>query len=224
MQCCTVPFQARVARIVWILSVLIGFVGAGYLVGRSISAWMSSPVMTTITTHPIGQLNFPTVTVCPPKGSNTALNYDLMRLKNRTLSTEDRDFLSKEIKKAFVNEGHRRFVDKMLFAANSDNLKQVFSGYHSVPKPYGKDGFKISAWDSNGSLESARFGQEYRKEDYQTNKEIRFVLDHPSGFELGSLLGSKGSLVIDLEVDTRQVEGWQEEVSFLEGPRYLPTR
>ena len=78
---------------------------------------MSSPVMTTITTHPIGQLNFPTVTVCPPKGSNTALNYDLMRLQNRTLSTEDRDFLSKEIKKAFVNEGHRRFVDKMLFSS-----------------------------------------------------------------------------------------------------------
>ena len=206
------------------LSVLIGFVGAGYLVGKSISAWMSSPVMTTITTHPIGQLNFPTVTVCPPKGSNTALNYDLMRLQNWTLSTDDRHFLRQDVNKAFVNEGHRRFVDKMLLAANSENLKQVFSGYHSVPKPYGKEGFSTSAWDSNGSLESARFGQEYRKEDYQASREVRFVLDHPTGFELISLLGTKGSLVVDLEVDTRQVDGWNEEVSFLEGPRYLPKR
>ena len=206
------------------LSVLIGFVAAGYLVGKSISAWLSSPVMTTITTHPIGQLNFPTVTVCPPKGSNTALNYDLMRLQNWTLSREDRDFLRQDIIKAFVNEGHRRFVDKMFIAANSENLKQVFSGYHSVPKPYGKEGFSTSAWDSNGSLESARFGQEYRKEDYQASREVRFVLDHPTGFELISLLGTKGSLVVDLEVDTRQVDGWNEEVSFLEGPRYLPKR
>ena len=42
-------FQALFARIVWILSVVTGFVGAGYLVGRSISTWMSSPVMITIT-------------------------------------------------------------------------------------------------------------------------------------------------------------------------------
>ena len=68
---------------------------------------MCSPVMTTITTHSIGQLKFPTVTVCPPKGSNTALNYDLMKLKNRTLSREDREFLRMEIDKAFVNEGHK---------------------------------------------------------------------------------------------------------------------
>ena len=173
---------------------------------------MCSPVMTTITTHPIGQLKFPTVTVCPPKGSNTALNYDLMKLKNRTLSREDREFLRMEIDKAFVHEGHKKFADKMLIAANPKNLKQVFSGFHSVPKPYGKEGFEISAWDVNGTFDSDRFGEEYRKEDYLVDREVRFVLEHPSNFGFRSL-------VIDLEVDTRNVEGWKEEVAFLEGSR-----
>ena len=108
----------------------------------------------------------------------------------------------------------------MLNAANPNNLRQVFSGFQSVPKPYGKDGFEISAWDSNGNLESPRFGQTFRKEDYQGNKEIHFVLDYPYGSKLDSLLGQNGSLVVGLEVDTRQANGWTEEVSYLEGPRY----
>ena len=176
--------------------------------------------MTTITTHPINELDFPTVTVCPPKGSNTALNFDLMRLRNRTFSFDDQEDLRKEIIRSFVNIGHLTFVDKMLNAANPNNLGQVFSGYQSVPKPYGNDGFEISAWDSNGNLESPRFGQTYRKEDYQGNKEIHFVLDYPYGSKLDSLLGQNGSLVVGLEVDTRQANGWTEEVSYLEGPRY----
>ena len=176
--------------------------------------------MTTITTHPINELDFPTVTVCPPKGSNTALNFDLMRLRNRTFSFDDQEDLRKENIRSFVNIGHLTFVDKMLNAANPNNLGQVFSGFQSVPKPYGKDGFEISAWDSNGNLESPRFGQTFRKEDYQGDKEIHFTLDYPSGIKLDSLLGQNGSLVVGLEVDTRQANGWTEEVSYLEGPRY----
>ena len=171
--------------------------------------------MTTITTHPINELDFPTVTVCPPKGSNTALNFDLMRLRNRTFSFDDQEDLRKEIIRSFVNIGHLTFVDKMLNAANPNNLGQVFSGFQSVPKLYGKAGFEISAWHSNGNLESPRFGQTFRQEDYQGNREIHFVLD----YKLESLVGSNGSLVVDLEVDTRKENGWTEEVFFLEGSR-----
>ena len=182
------------------------------IINNSYAKWHQSPIDTTISTKPISDLEFPVVTICPPKGSNTALNYDLMKLKNRTLSREDREFLRMEMDKAFVHEGHKKFADKMLIVANPKNLKQVFSGFHSVPKPYGKEGFEISAWEVNGTFESGRFGQEYRKEDYLVDREVRFVLEHPSNFGFRSL-------VIDLEVDTRNVEGWKEEVAFLEGSR-----
>ena len=45
----------------------------------------------TITTHPVADLEFPTVTVCPPKGSNTALNYDLIRARNVSFTDDKRE-------------------------------------------------------------------------------------------------------------------------------------
>ena len=48
--------------------------------------------MTKIETFPIGQLKFPSITVCPPKGSYTNLNFDLVNLgKNVTnFNADDR--------------------------------------------------------------------------------------------------------------------------------------
>ena len=70
---------------------------ASYLINSSYSAWHKSPVSTTITTHALSDLPFPTVTVCPPKGSNTALNYDLMKANNDSLTDEDRENLKMTI-------------------------------------------------------------------------------------------------------------------------------
>ena len=80
--CCTFCQTSVVAKISWFITVLMGFFGASYLIGHSYHDWQKSPVLTTITTHPLDDLEFPAVTVCPPKGSNTALNYDLMQLNN----------------------------------------------------------------------------------------------------------------------------------------------
>ena len=46
------------------------------------------------------------------------------------------------------------------------------------------------------------------------------VLEFPKDIE--SIVG-EGSLVIELEVDTRMEEGWKETVEFTEGPRYMQT-
>jgi hypothetical protein len=73
--------------------VCLGFCGAGFLINSSYSAWQESPVATSITTHPITDLDFPTVTVCPPKGSHTALNYDLMKANDTSLMMKHRENL-----------------------------------------------------------------------------------------------------------------------------------
>ena len=39
-------------------------------------------------TFPISEVPFPEVIVCPPLGSNTALNYDLMTAENITIDYE----------------------------------------------------------------------------------------------------------------------------------------
>ena len=57
------------------------------------------PVSTSITTRPIADLDFPTVTVCPSKDSLTALNYDLMKADNNSLTEQDRGGLKMLLRK-----------------------------------------------------------------------------------------------------------------------------
>ena len=67
--------QSRVARAAWVAIVVACFAVAISMISSSYKEWQESPVSTTISTHPITELEFPSVTVCPPWGSNTALNY-----------------------------------------------------------------------------------------------------------------------------------------------------
>ena len=66
------------------------FCTAIYMITNSYNEWQTSPVSTTITTHPITELKFPAVTVCPPKGTNTALNYALRNIKTDSLTEIER--------------------------------------------------------------------------------------------------------------------------------------
>ena len=78
-------------KLFWIVVVVSGFVGAGYIIKESFDSWAESPVKTTIETLPMDELKFPKVTVCPPKNTFTDLNYDLIMTENITLTEEMRD-------------------------------------------------------------------------------------------------------------------------------------
>ena len=77
---------AKVSKLFWLTVVVFGFFIAAYLINGSYEDWQASPIATSISTHPISELDFPIVTVCPPQGSNTVLNYDLVRARNITLT------------------------------------------------------------------------------------------------------------------------------------------
>ena len=83
----------KYARAFWILVVLCGFTGGGYLIHTSFQSWAESPIRTTDETLPISEIKFPKVTVCPPKNTFTDLNYELMMAENFTLTDEMRDEL-----------------------------------------------------------------------------------------------------------------------------------
>ena len=78
--------RTALSKVFWIFVVVCGFITAFVLIDRSFVAWEKSPIATSIETFPISNVTFPRVTVCPPKGTNTALNYDLWKSENRTLS------------------------------------------------------------------------------------------------------------------------------------------
>ena len=74
----------RLVRLIWVGIVMAGFSVAASLIQQSFSSWASSPITTTIETRPISDLDFPNVTVCPPRNSFTSLNPDLLRSRNLT--------------------------------------------------------------------------------------------------------------------------------------------
>ena len=197
---------------------MVGFLTAFYLINSSYAKWLVSPISTSIETKPIADLDFPIVTVCPPKGSHTALNYDLMKANDTSLTKEDRENLKRETVKIFLEQSHQEYIRTMMAVANTENIKQTFGGFQSVPRPYaGNGGFEISVWDNNGSWHTPWFKEEYEPNYYEEDKYYNLIIDIPKN--LSAQIGS-GSLVIQLEVDTREKEGWQEEVSYWEESKY----
>ena len=86
--------KSFLGRVLWVTIVVACFAVAISMISNSYKEWQESPVSTTITTHPITELEFPTVTVCPPWGSNTALNYLLEKVRNVNFTEERREKLS----------------------------------------------------------------------------------------------------------------------------------
>ena len=60
--------KSKIARVAWLGIVVACFAMAVSMITSSYKEWQESPVSTTITTHPITELEFSTVTVCPPRG------------------------------------------------------------------------------------------------------------------------------------------------------------
>merc|ERR1719150_1569621 len=82
--------KSKAARAVWVAIVVACFATAIHMITSSYKEWQESPVSTTITTHPITDLQFPDVTVCPPWESNTAVNHLLEMLKGVNFTDEMR--------------------------------------------------------------------------------------------------------------------------------------
>ena len=58
-----IPTGRRHVRLFWILVVIAGFSGAGYLIYESFQSWAESPITTTIETLPIKDITFPKINI-----------------------------------------------------------------------------------------------------------------------------------------------------------------
>ena len=96
------------------------------------------------------------------------------------------------------------------------NLDQMYRGYHSLPKPY-LNGFEIRMWNLNGTITTPWYGGEFVEEYYIKDQDYHMVLEFPD--DIQDQVGN-GSLLIELEVDIREEEDWQEQLRFGgNGPR-----
>ena len=202
--------KSTAAKAGWLLTVIIGFGSAGYFIQSSFSDWADSPVTTTITPHPVADLPFPEVTICPPKGINSALKYDLMMLANMTLNEQKKDKLEKQTKKAFSESGKTSFVKEMISLINKDNLGKVFEGFHEFPKET-KDGFRIGLSGVKGSIQTPGYGQNFSLEQFMMyrGKVVHYEL-HVEDIKM--MMKKNASLLVDVELDTN----YKDEAQLLE--------
>ena len=124
--------KSRAVKVAWVLIVALGFGFAAFLIGNSYSEWIESPVSTVVTTKPISELEFPEVTVCPPRGSNTVLNLIMERVQddwNRDL----RDHLLRKIRPIY-SEQPKSFANNMAEMMNIQSLSDLQSGRIHVPE------------------------------------------------------------------------------------------
>ena len=160
--------------------VCCGFAAAGYLIGKSYKEWQKNPISTSITTRPIDDLDFPIVTVCPPKDPNTALYHDLVKAGNRTLSDKDKYTLKEAAFKIFIEKSHKEYVKQMLAISNGLNMDPVFKGLQSLPKnDIGANSFKVMMWSLNGTIATPWFGEHYVEEYYKEDHAFQVVLEFP---------------------------------------------
>ena len=158
-------YQTWAAKVLWSALVCLGFITAGFLISKSYNEWQASPIATSITTHPIDDLDFPDVTICPPKDSNTALYHDLVKAGNRTLLDEKRRILREAAFKIFMEQPHKKYVKKMKPLSHMGNLNQAFQGFHSMPTPYkSPNSFEIKMWNLNGTITTPWFGEDFVEE------------------------------------------------------------
>ena len=169
---------------------------------------------TSISAHPIDDLDFPIVSICPPKHTSTALYHDLVKAGNGSLTDEDKEALKQSAYDIFMRKSHKEYVQKMLATSNTVNLDQVYQGFQSLPKPYKhENGFETRIQNMNGTITTPWFGGDYAEEYYKTDKEIHMVLDLPE--DVKDQVDS-GFLIIELEMDMREDDDWLEHVIYKE--------
>ena len=153
------------------------------------------------------------MTICPPRDSDTALYHDLVKLGNGTLSEEDRQTLKDAVKRLFLEEAHMEYVRKMTSSSYMGNRDQILQGFHSLSKPLNStNAFEIRMWNSNGTITTPWYGGDY-VEEYKEGKEMHVVLELPD--DIKDQVGS-GTLIIEIEVDTREEAGWFEEITMID--------
>ena len=224
-----------VIKVVWTCIVIIAFMVAVNLIFDAFVEWDESPVGTSEETHPIYTLDFPKVTVCPPKGSHTALNVDLIRAENGSikiakeildqmklaadrlveeresweLMVEAREFYEENKFKNWYNG-----VSKVVFPYETLNLPVSARNYLSKIMSNGFNpnleyfyGHYMFTSATSGSVHTPWFGQTYDEDIYLNGIDYRIRINIPKGLPNGT------KLVVSGMIDTMEIEGGDEDVA-----------
>ena len=205
-------------RLFWILVVNGGFMISTFLIVEMYMAWGDNPIRTDVDTLPMSELRFPKVTVCPPKGTFTDLNYDIKRAEKKNLTLKEREVLS---------EYARDTIERISFMEYLNRLKdedRFYNWYYAISQMEGsKDGsrydflskdhltrYEINTAATSGVITSPFFGQKFDKNlFFETEMDMEILIYvHPSD----TFYGNKQNLTLHYHLEKVSVPGLSGEV------------
>ena len=167
------------SRLFWILVVIGGFSGAGYLIYESFDNWHQSPISTTIETLPISQITFPNVTVCPPKNLFLNLNYDILQAEKVKLDKNKRETLIEASLVVIQDHFHMEIMRNLSKVEDLDRYYNWYHGYTQIRYPYHTD-YNILQYNMNTYATSGNISTQYFDEKFDASKvdsNIRIGID-----------------------------------------------
>ena len=181
-------------RATWIVIVGACFASAIWMITDSYQDWHKSPVSTTITTHPINELEFPAVTVCPPRETNTVLNHLLRKVRNVNFTEKERQDLMDISKEVFF----KSYGIRMTQLLSNENIRSISNGQTSVSMSI-KSQINLKSTEPEGSFKMPGFrDSDYQGDFYSKEHSLYFVLDKG---EIEQTIADDSALVISVETD-----------------------
>ena len=188
--------ESRLSRFLWLVIVATCFGTAIYMITNSYKEWQASPVSTTITTHPITELKFPAVTVCPPKGTNTALNYALRNVKTDSLTDIEREKLKRMAKEVFMENPSRRQARQMKRELSVENMRSILDEEMSFPQIDENNQVTLKFQKKQGSFKTPGFRDPNYKGDFYTKNHSFHLV-----FEVKSDVFHDNDIVISVQTE-----------------------
>ena len=190
--------KAVLVKLFWFFIVLAGFFYSVYLIQNSFLDWEESPFGTTEETVSIRQVEFPKVTVCPPRGSHTALNYYLEKSKATKLSEgQKKELVELAGKLVEERESWEIMMDNLEFREEG-KFRNWYEGKSPVafqferirlppsviqtmetqmsgdnPDMVYSNNFRMDTKIASGSLETPWFGETFDEELFISNLDFR---------------------------------------------------
>ena len=167
----------KITRLFWIIVVIGGFTGAGYLIQLSFLNWSQSPITTTIETLPISEITFPNVTVCPPRNSFLDLNYDLMKSNESKVDEKTKEELFEYAKDVIQDSFYSKVLKNLQKLVYSDRYFNWYQGFTQLQYPFHNKNrlrYPVTTYATSGNISTQYFGQNFDAE--KVDRKIYFEL------------------------------------------------
>ena len=154
------------------------------------------------------------MTVCPPKGSNTALNFDLEAMGDRNLTEDERQKLENVVERVFVHQLHLQETENRVAMLNPSNIPKIFE--EDIIE-YGED-FDIGMKNKmEGIFTSPFFGEEVSVDTFKQDLKAHYKVSLPHQDYKG-LLKDGEVLFVKLSSTNSDHHRVEDKVEWL-GPR-----